>query len=507
MRFALVLPAPAQSNWHRAAVEAIAAVPGLTVEVAVRPVEPLPAAVQLLLRLERIVRRVGPDLPTEPAPAPPPRAPAAGPADVILDLSGEVPPPGGPGSPARLTLTCGGRRLDLGAVDAIFAGATPVLALDHHGIEGPRPLARWATSVENRAVLTFGLANVLGRAVQLAAAAAAAIAAGAEPSSLSLGVCEPESAADAGGVASFAAASVATTARHRLEALLRTAPRWFVGVRDDGGETGLPDFTRGPFRAIPDGGTRFFADPFPASRDGRRAILVEEYPFATQKGVISAIDVGEDGRFSAPRVIIEEDCHLSYPYLLEEDGVLYMVPETSGRGTVELWRSVAFPDRWEKVAVLIEGRDLSDATIVREGDGWIMFAASRGRWCSSWDALDLWRAPALTGPWTRIGDAPVMVDPRVARPAGTPIRVGGRLIRPVQDCSVTYGGALAFAAVDRIGAIYRQTVVARSDPAPRFAGMHSWARGGGLEVVDIYGRSEQETFLAATDKTEGRPQK
>ncbi len=368
--------------------------------------------------------------------------------------------------------------METGAVAAIFAGTTPVIRLDFVGPAGVRTLARWATAVENRAVLVSGLADVLGRATQLAVTAGRRIAAGAAPDGLALGIADPVPDRRPGSLAGFAAASLATTARHRLERLTKSAPRWAVGVREAGPTDRLPDFTRGPFRPIPDGGTGFLADPFPAARDGRRAVFVEEFPFASAKGVISVVDVAEDGAFSPPRVVLDEACHLSYPFLVEDDGVLYMIPETSGRRTVELWRCTAFPDRFEPVETLIAGVDLSDATVVQDGAGWVMFAASRARWCSSWDALELWRAPALAGPWTRVGDGPVLVDPRVARPAGTPFALDGRLVRPVQDCSFTYGGALGFAAVDRLGADFSQTVLARVRPSG-FAGMHSFARGAG----------------------------
>ncbi len=493
MRFGLVLPSPAPVCWHRAVAEGIAALPGVSVSATIAAAEPLPATVQLLLRLERLVRRIGPDHPLDPTSLAAP--PAGDAADPVIDLTGAPPQSGARG---RLVLTCGGTRVELGAIAAIFAGTIPVLALDWHGPDGVRPIARWATAVENRAVLAAGLADVLGRAAQLVVTAARRIADGEPPERLALGFADPVPAAPPGSIGRFVGASVSTTARHRLERLVGTAPRWAVGVREAGPRDRLPDLARGPFRPIPDGGTAFLADPFPAGRDGRRAIFVEEFPFATEKGVISVVDVAEDGSLSPPRVILDEACHLSYPYLVEDDGVLYMIPETSGRRTVELWRCTAFPDRFEPVAALIEGVDLSDATVIRDGGGWLMFAASRARWCSSWDALDLWRAPALTGPWTRVGDAPVLVDPRVARPAGTPFRMGDRLVRPVQDCSHTYGGALAFAAVDRIGPDFAQTVLARVRPRD-FAGMHSFARGAGLEVIDVNGPVQHGPFVPARE--------
>lgn len=492
MRVLLVLPSRATMQWHRLLATALREIEGVGLAVAAVPSEPVVAAVDLVGRLERHARRMPADHPTETIPAAAVAAPgpADAAADLVLDLSGDAGPPPIAG-PDRLVLGCGGQRVDLGAAAAILGGGTPVLTLDLHRGGHTRRLAAWALAVENRVVLTAALADVYGRAVQLAALAVGRLAAGLPVEALALGVADPVDAAAPGpGAGGFLLAGLVEAARRRLLTLLDRHPQWLVAWRAAraGGE--MPDLS-GPFNRLPDDGRRFFADPFPILREGRRMIFVEELPFSTGKGLISAVELQPDGRVQAVHPVMEQTCHLSYPYLFEVDDTLYMIPETSGRRVVELWRCVRFPDRFEKVAVLIDGVDLSDATVVRDGAGWLLFAASRERWGSSWDALDLWRAPDLFGPWTRVGDGPVVVDPRVARPGGPPLMIGGRMVRPVQDCSLRYGGALAFVAVDWSGGRYAQTLLHRADPAPPFIGLHSFVRGGGIEAIDLYGHSRQ----------------
>jgi len=67
----------------------------------------------------------------------------------------------------------------------------------------------------------------------------------------------------------------------------------------------------------------------------------------------------------------------------------------------------------------------------------------------------------------------------------------------VQDCSERYGGALAFAAVDDLGARPAQTVVRRVGPAAPFLGLHTYNRGGGLEVVDVFGPWRPDPVVVA----------
>ncbi|BBE73597.1 glucosamine inositolphosphorylceramide transferase family protein [Oharaeibacter diazotrophicus] len=482
MSFALVLPSPAAMVWHRAAVDAVAAATGEAVQVVRVAAPPLPTPVRLLIELERLVRGVRPGHPALPDPAPPAGEAAVAAGRLAIDLAA------GPATGRRLVLRCDGLPVDLGAAAAMTAGTTPVLTLDLEDGTERRRLVAWAVAVENRSVFVAGLSNIYGRAIDLVARAARQVAAGRPAEAIDLGpVATPGPAVRAGSAAGFMAASIANVATRRLGRMLRLKPEWHVGVRPDDGSDGIPDLAGRPFRLIPDDGARFLADPFPAARDGRRVVFVEELPFSTGKGVISSVEIAADGTPGALRPVLELDCHLSYPYLLEEDGTLYMVPETSGRGTVELWRCIDFPGRWELDTVLISGCDLSDASPMRDGEGWAMFANGRARWCSTWDAVELWRAPALRGPWRRCGDGPFLVDVRTARPAGAPFHVGGRVVRPVQDSSERYGGALAFAAMDDLGARPAQTVVRRVRPAAPLLGLHTWNRGGGLEVVDVFG--------------------
>jgi hypothetical protein len=190
--------------------------------------------------------------------------------------------------------------------------------------------------------------------------------------------------------------------------------------------------------------------------------------------------------------VIEQDCHLSYPFLFAHAGRMWMIPETSERRTVELWVAERFPDRWSRHAVLLDDTDVGDATLAEIDGVWWMFGATRERWCSSWEALALWSAPAPTGPWTAHPKNPVVVDVRSARPAGHLFRDGATWYRPVQDSSRGYGSGLAVAALrDLTAETYAETVVRRFATPPPLDGLHSWNLAGAgdhlFEALDVHG--------------------
>ena len=249
------------------------------------------------------------------------------------------------------------------------------------------------------------------------------------------------------------------------------------------------DWGGGEWSWLADDRARYYADPFPFEHEGRLYLFCEEFPYATGKGVISVAALDAQGRAEAPRVVLEADCHLSYPVVFRHAGEIWMMPESSGGRRLDLYRAERFPDRWVRDRTLIEGLDISDATPFEAGGRWWL-TATTGEGGSSWDCLSLFSAPDLLGPWTRCRDDPVLVDASCARPGGHVQAIGGALWRPAQDCVGGYGRGLALCRIDHLGADgLRQTVAARLGPPPGAPpdGVHTLNLGGGCEFIDAVG--------------------
>lgn len=92
---------------------------------------------------------------------------------------------------------------------------------------------------------------------------------------------------------------------------------------------------------------------------------------------------------------------------------------------------------------LIEGQLLMDATIEEIGGRWSMFACEAREERLPWTDLLLFHADSPLGPWTAHPMSPVVSNVRHARPSGRLFRRSGALLRPAQDCSRTYGGAIS----------------------------------------------------------------
>jgi len=287
------------------------------------------------------------------------------------------------------------------------------------------------------------------------------------------------------------------TAKDVARAAVRAAYRlcchgshWRVGWRfvEPGGDVwSRRDLGGVRWNVLADPVDHFYADPLPLHWQGRDYLFFEDLDHKTEKGIISVVAFDEAGRPGPAMPVLEEPWHLSYPFLIEHGGEIFMIPESSANRDIAIYRAVDFPTRWERHAVLVEGVEAADATIV-EQDGLLwLFAVVRDGVGGYSDTLAIWWARDLFGPWTPHAGNPVLVDDRTARPAGNFVRQGGALYRPVQDCRFGYGVSLNFMKVtrlDREGFEQRgEGQVSAGGPWPGKR-IHTLNYNGRLETID-----------------------
>jgi hypothetical protein len=258
--------------------------------------------------------------------------------------------------------------------------------------------------------------------------------------------------------------------------------QWFVAYRRHESPGG---FEQATVAASPD--RRSLMDPCVVERDGEHVIFVEDFSLERGRAGISYLRIDADGQCSGPFAALERDHHLSYPFVIEWQDELYMIPETASAGAVELYRAERFPDRWQLVTTLMDNVAAVDPTIC-EHDGRVWLFANKGDLgVSVEDELYLFYSDSLFGPWHGHPLNPIVSDVRRARPAGRLFLRDGHLIRPGQDSSRTYGGAVVFNRVDVLTEEeYRETPVGRIERDWRRGnlGSHCYNADSVYEVVD-----------------------
>ena len=287
-------------------------------------------------------------------------------------------------------------------------------------------------------------------------------------------------------MASFIARMLFQKIKAKVASLLHgSTPQWFLAIRTRSAAHGFDDPANYKLMLPPS--DRFYADPFLIEKDGKTYLFLEDFRYSEGRALISYCELGSDGSPGTPFEVLRRPYHLSYPFLFEHDGQMYMIPETKENRTIELYRATSFPTGWTLEAVLLNDIYAVDATIHKINDRFWMFAGvSNGRY-SSCDELGLFFADSLTGPWMPHPCNPVLSDVRRSRPAGALFTDGGRLIRPSQDCGKAYGYALVFSEVLTLTETeYEELPIARLDPGwvRGNLGTHTYARTEQFEVID-----------------------
>jgi hypothetical protein len=282
--------------------------------------------------------------------------------------------------------------------------------------------------------------------------------------------------------------------------------QWFLAYRRIG--PGPPaNGDAAPLKTIMPPAGRFYADPFLFQRDGRRFIFFEDYDSSLGRAVICYVELDEQGRHCAPRIALRQDCHLSYPFVFAEGDAVYMLPETAGHRTVELYRAERFPDEWALEHILLKDVSATDATLLRHEGRWWLFVAIDVDGGPPMDELFLFSSDSLRGEWEPHPMNPVVSDVRSARPAGRIFSRKGQLIRPAQDCSRAYGWRTVFNRIEVLTATdYREEPVSAIEPASDAGTLrtHSYGSDGTYEVLDGF-RMRPRLSVAGISRASRRP--
>ena len=247
------------------------------------------------------------------------------------------------------------------------------------------------------------------------------------------------------------------------------------------------DFSK--FQVLAPARDRFWADPHIIVRDSVYYIFFEELPFKTGRGHISVLKMTEKGEYQPPQIVLQRPYHLSYPFLLEWRGDLFMIPESAENRTIEAYRCVRFPDQWEFESNLMKDVSAFDATLIEFGGFWWLFAnVVENRGASTWDELCVFYSDdPLSSQWTPHPMNPVVSDVRSARPGGQLFIEDGQLHRPSQDCSARYGYGLNINRVTELTtSSYKEELIRRYQPTwdRRARGLHTINRAGSLTAID-----------------------
>ena len=144
--------------------------------------------------------------------------------------------------------------------------------------------------------------------------------------------------------------------------------------------------------------------------------------------------------------VLDLDYHLSYPFIFEEKGDIYMIPEASENNRLEIYKCAKFPDKWELYSTAFEGEGVVDTLLYLDKDmqKWLFINKTSNPSSGFENELFIYKIDSLK--LNKIEphkQNPVIIDSRVARNGGAIFEFEGKTYRPSQrNVDGIYGRAL-----------------------------------------------------------------
>ncbi len=259
--------------------------------------------------------------------------------------------------------------------------------------------------------------------------------------------------------------------------------KWTVGILDRPVATLLIDPDLRDVRWLSElAGEDYLADPMGLD-EATSPLLAERFLARANRGVIVSVRLEDPG--SSP-VVLERNHHLSYPILLSRGGQRWCVPEMAAGGAVKLFSADTGSTRFEEAGDMLPETPGVDCTpFFHRGTWWLFGGDARD---ATHAELHCWLSEDPLGPWRAHPLNPIKTDPLGARSAGPVFEHEGRLYRPGQDCTGSYGRAVLLFEIRELSpTTFREEPVGRIDADPSGPyphGVHTVSAWAGRTVID-----------------------
>ena len=243
------------------------------------------------------------------------------------------------------------------------------------------------------------------------------------------------------------------------------------------------------------------ADPFLFVYHNR-LYLFYEHKTLFQNGVIMMTSTNDLETWEKPCCVLQEKCHLSYPWVFAYNDKVYMIPETCRMRSIRLYcaENDTLKHFKYQMTLLEENTNpnyrmsYSDTSIYKNGHKYYLFTTIREE--DGINTLKLYVADSLTGKYIEHVCSPISVSNKFGRNAGNIFLYQGRIFRPCQDCDNSYGENVHIQHIEKLSkeeyseSSYKQNVINRDT---------TFFTDGGHQFSWVFFRNQ---YIVATDAKE-----
>ena len=286
---------------------------------------------------------------------------------------------------------------------------------------------------------------------------------------------------------------------------LFVADRFFtiaIRKRTDVMAVGKRKFT--PDFIIPATRENWFADPMLVEANGKTYLFYEAV--LGDKGHIEVAEVKNDCTLGETKIVLQDECHYSYPFVFQYNGVWYMIPESSQDKTIRLYKSVDFPAQWELCSVLLHAEAVDTTVFEQNGHLYLLtYFLVQG----SERVIPHVYEFRLCGDKTSLKELEWgEFDELRVRGAGPVFSMNNKVIRPAQiSREQRYGDALAFYQISITDTYNEKNICELTASNLNISGyyvdgLHTYCLSQNFEAIDI--RCGALDYLKPLHKIQGK---
>ena len=240
----------------------------------------------------------------------------------------------------------------------------------------------------------------------------------------------------------------------------------------------------------------FQADSFLFVKD-EVLFLFYEFQHWDNPGYIVMTKTSDLKTWTKPIIVLQEPFHLSFPYVFEDNGTVYMIPESQESDSIRLYQANDSLTSFTFVRTLLKKEreeglhyNLNDSHIYKKDDTYYLFTSYQKDWMYHQELYvteDL-----LNGTFVRHPQSPVCASNEYGRNGGSLIQYGNKLLRVTQDCHQSYGDNISLMEVTQLDEQHYQEQLFMRNVFPK----NSIFMDGGhqLNIVQYKGQ-----YIYATD--------
>lgn len=187
----------------------------------------------------------------------------------------------------------------------------------------------------------------------------------------------------------------------------------------------------------------FRADPFLFVKNDYLYLFYEEQK-GFSPGRIMMIKTLDLKSWSDPIIVLQEMFHLSFPFVFEDEGKTYMIPESGESQSIRLYEANDDLTSFSYVRTLLRqevrvgsNSNCVDNHIYKKDGVYFLFTSYRSDWKIRQELFI--SRNLLNGDFVSHPCSPIVVDNKYGRNGGALINLNGVMLRVSQDCSVEYG--------------------------------------------------------------------